>query len=44
MRHERYKPLCHKITCVHCTLPIWQDYYLLKLIGGRKSGVLGELG
>ncbi len=55
MSHERYKLLCHKITCVRCTLLFTAterslyaddllDDYLFKLIAGRESGVLGERG
>ncbi len=55
MSHERYKLLCHKITCVCCTLLSTAtersvyvddllDDYLFKLIAGRESGVLGERG
>ncbi len=55
MSHERYKLLCHNMTCVlhsyaHsyraisvCWM-IWLDYYLFNLIAGRESDVLGELG
>ncbi len=44
MSHELYKLLCHKITCVHCTLcpHLQSDLYMLDDVAGFLLNLLGS--